>query len=385
MASPDLGSKDDRLEFVRLENLERCFSALREDGASTVADLAAATGLSRPTITDRLQDLIALDLVSEVDRVVRRGQSSGRPASRFDLNPRAGFVIGVELGKHRERILVADMTATVRAKYMFPADFRDGVAERMTALAAHVAEVRAKHPDLGPLLGIGAAVPGSLSAEGLMTRSPIFEEWAGRNVAEVFADTFDVPVVLQNDLNAAALAEHRHGAAVDATDIVLALVWHQVSAGIVIDGAVHAGKRSMAGEVSQLRSSAHSDLLHRWPSMPEFLETVAAAEAGDAVALAQIQEFALIAGEQIATMLVAVDPDVVVLYGRAVSSDLVVRLVTRAVVEAVAPPVGTPVITATLGEDAAVTGVLIAALESIGRRFFGQAAAPIYRLSEAES
>lgn len=383
VASPDVGSKDSRLEFVRLENLERCFSSLREGGVSTVADLAVDTGLSRPTVTDRLQDLVGLGLVSEVERVVRRGQSSGRPASRFAVNPKAGFVIGIELGKHQERILIADLTFRIHASHVFAADHRQRVDERMRSLTAHVADIRAQHLGLGPLRGIGAAVPGSLTPAGLLTRSPIFEEWSGANVADVFAAAFDVPVVLQNDLNAAALAEHRHGAAIDATDIVLALVWHQVSAGLVINGAVHSGKRSLAGEISQLGSSAHAELLHRWPSMPEFLTAVAAAESGDAAARGEIERFARVAGEQIATLIVAIDPDAVVLYGPAVSSDLVVRLVTEAIDGAVTPPADTPVFTATLGEDAAVTGVVIAALESANARFFGPAAPPIARLNPA--
>lgn len=385
MAFPDTGSNDDRLEFVRLENLERCFSSLQEGGAWTVADLATHSGLSRPTITDRLQDLIELGLAVEVERVVRRGQSSGRPASRFAMNPRAGFVIGVELGKHQERILVADMTATIQAHYVFAADNRHSVQTRMQTLVAHVTEIRQRHENLGPLLNIGAAVPGSLSSTGLMARSPVFVDWAGKNVADEFAEAFDVPVTLQNDLNSAALAEHRHGAAMDATDIVLALVWHQISAGIVLDGTVHAGKRSLAGEVSQLSSSAHPDLLERWPSMPEFLATVAAAERGDARARAQVEEFAWVAGEQIATMVVAIDPDVVVLYGPAASSPLVTALVTDAISRAIVPPAVTSVITAELGEDAAATGILIAALESASRRFFGQASRPIYQLTEAQN
>ena len=383
MVFSDGGSKDDRLEFVRLQNLERCFAVLREGGASTVADLSAATGLSRRTITDRLQDLVTLGLVSEVSRVVRRGQSSGRPASRFAMNPQAGFVLGIELGKHQERILVADMAACIRARYVFASDHRDSVRERMRSVTAHVAELRSRHADLGPLLGIGAAVPGSLSPEGVITRSPVFTEWAGQNVADVFSAAFDVPVVLQNDLNAAALAEHRHGAAVETTDIVLALVWHQVSAGIVINGSVHAGKRSLAGEVSQLESSSRAELLERWPSMPELLATVAAAESGDASATTQLEELAHVAGEQIASLMVAIDPDVVVLYGQAVASDLVVRLVSDAVASAVKPPAETAVIRAQLGDDAAVTGVLIAALEHVGRQFFGQAAEPIYQLVDA--
>lgn len=376
-------SNEDRLEFVRLQNLGRCFTSLRDSGASTVADLAAETGLSRPTIKDRLKDLMSLGLVTEVGRVVRRGQSSGRPASRFAVSTLAGYVIGLEFGKHHERVVVADMANVVRGRYVFAADDKVSVGERMTSLVARVAGIREAHRDLGPLLRIGAAVPGALAPDGLMTRSPIFEDWTGKNVAEMFARAFDVPVVLQNDLNAAALAEHRHGAATDASDAVLALVWHQVSAALVIDGAVRVGRHARAGEMSQLVSSVDDEMLRRWPSMPEFLESLSAAEAGDAHSRELIANFARAAGAQIATLLIAVDPDVVVLYGPAAASDYVAGLVSDAMHAAVSPPESTPVVQAQLGADAATTGVLIAALEAAHAQFFGEAASPIQQLIEA--
>lgn len=376
-------SNEDRLELVRLQNLESCFISLRDSGPSTVADIAAETGLSRPTIKDRLQDLIALGLVAEVGRVVRRGQSSGRPASRFAVSPRAGYVIGLELGKHHERIVVADMANVVRARYVFTADDRTSVTDRMRSLVTRVADIRSAHADLGPLLRVGAAVPGALAPDGLMTRSPIFKEWTGQNVADAFASVFDVPVVLQNDLNAAALAEHRHGAAADASDVVLALVWHQVSAGLIIDGDVRVGRHARAGEMSQLVASADEQMLQRWPSMPDFLETLSAAEAGDQRSRELVEEFALAAGAQIATLLIAVDPDVVVLYGPASANDYVAELVANAVHTAVSPPEDTPLLQAQLGADAAATGVLIAALESAHTQFFGETGTPIQQLIEA--
>lgn len=378
-------SNEDRLELVRLQNLERCFASLRDSGPSTVADLAVETGLSRPTIKDRLKDLIALGLVAEDGRVVRRGQSSGRPASRFAVSPRAGYVIGLEFGKHHERIVVADMANVVRGRYVFTADDRTSVSDRMRSLVTRVTEIRDAHRDLGPLLRIGAAVPGALAPDGLMTRSPIFREWTGQNVADMFARAFDVPIVLQNDLNAAALAEHRHGAAADAADVVLALVWHQVSAGLIIDGAVRVGRHARAGEMSQLLSSADDEMLRRWPSMPEFLETLTAAESGDQRSRELVEEFALAAGEQIATLLIAVDPDVVVLYGPAAADDRVAGLVSDAVHAAVSPPEDTPLLRAQLGADAAATGVLIAALEAAHGQFFGEAGTPIQQLIEASA
>lgn len=332
---------------------------------------------------DRLQDLIGLELVAEVARVVRSGQSSGRPASRYALDARAGYVIGLELGKHQERLVVADIGSVVQARYVFAADSRDSVDDRMRSLVEHVDDVRRTHADLGPLLGVGAAVPGALSPEGLMTRSPIFEAWTGRNVADLFAAAFDVPVLLQNDLNSAALAEHRRGAAVDVSDVVLALVWHQVSAGLIIDGSVRVGRYSRAGEMSQLACSADDEMLARWPSMPEFLATAEAAHAGDDVARRQVEQFARAAGAQIAALLIAVDPDVVVLYGPAAAAPRVADLVREAIRDAVLPPQDTPVVVAELGEDAAVTGVLIAALEAAAQGFFGDAATSVNRLSDA--
>ncbi|MFC9559855.1 ROK family protein [Agromyces sp. NPDC056965] len=380
MALNDMAPHEARFENLRLENMERCFLVLRDAGASTVADLAEATAMSRPTVRDRLQDLTALGLVMEIERVVRSGQSSGRPASRYMVSPVAGFVIAVEIGKHGDRMLVCDVTGTVRARYAFTVETPRSIDDRMETLAQRVAELRVTHAGLGPLLGLGATVPGTLTSDGLMARSPVFPEWAGRNIQDVFDAGFDVPVVLQNDLNAAAIAEHRHGAATDFDDVALALVWHQLSVGLIINGALYAGHRSMAGEINQLRSSMHSDLQQALPSMPEFLAAVDAAEAGDKDARELVEHFARVAGEQIAGVLATTDPAILVLYGAAAAPDWVSELVTAAAHEGIDGRVPTPIVQAELGDDAAVTGALIATLDDVSRRLFGETATPAYRL-----
>lgn len=368
------------LDALRVENMARCFVHLREAGPSTVADLASATGLSRPTVKDRLEDLLQVGVIVPGQRVVKQGQSSGRPASRYELNRAFGLVIGVELGKHAERVLVADALGLVHARYSFPADHRLAVEDRMTALREHISGVERKYSALGPILALGAAVPGTLSPDGTMQRSPVFPGWLGLNIRHVFEGTFDVPIVLQNDVNSAAIAEHRYGAGADIDDMVLALLWYQVSAGVVIGGDLHRGVHSLAGELNQLRSSDDRDAHAWWPSMPEFLATVASAEGGDPQALAHVRRFATLAGEQIATMILAVDPSLVVLYGPAIEHELVVRLTEDAVRDAIDPPLDTPIVGAELGEDAAVSGVLVAAIHHVHERIFGDSAGPTYRL-----
>lgn len=380
MASDHSTPHDARIEALRLRSMERIFTHLRDSGVSTVAEIADAVGLSRPTVKERLDDLAALQAVVEVDRITRRGQSSGRPASRFGINPSLGYVIGVELGKHDLRLLVCDVCGVVRRRLALPADHRTPVAGRMADLAAQVDGLRAEHGDLGPLLAIGAAVPGTVTRAGRMGHSPIFPEWKGQNLLTAFGESFEVPVFIENDLNAAAIAEYRHGAAQHATDIVLALVWHQLSAAIVLDGSLRVGRHGLAGELNRVRAHADQEALRRFASVPELLEAVDAAERGDAVALRAVRGFADLAGAQIADMMLAIDPDLIVLYGRVVERDLVRRLVTAAVREATDAEIDTPVVPAALGDDAAVLGAVLLALDGVARRLFGAAAAPASRL-----
>ncbi len=371
----------ERLDALRLDNVARCFGHLRDAGASTVADLATAVGLSRPAVSKRIPDLIGLGLVREEAPLQKRGQSTGRPATRYAVRDDSGAVVGVDLGRHTNRIVVANLNGAVVDRADFPEDHTLPIARRLERLRAQVAELLGRNAGLGALRAVGAAVPGRPDANGLMTLSMVFPEWNGVNVREALEGVFGVPVALENDLNAAALAENRLGGA--PADMVLALVWHQVASGILTDGALQRGRHGAAGDLYRLRSTHRADFRERWPSLPEFRASVAAAEDGDPAELALLEQFAEAAGEQLAHLVVAIDPEALLLFGEAVESDLVCSLVERAATHAVLTPAGTRIERARLGVAAPALGVAMVALEQLSDRIFGEGHAA-FRLLDAE-
>ena len=373
MTARELNAHEQRLNALRLENSARCAAHLREIGPATVAEIAEATGLSRPTVSDRIADLAEQGIVVEVSKTESIGQSSGRPAARFAFNGSAAYVVGVELGKHRERIVFCDLAGDVIASFDHETSPTLNATERLELLRTRIDEnAQTVSAWLGDWVGLGVAVPGTLSPEGVMYRSPVFDEWAGADIRGIFEQYFSVPLFLENDINAACVAEHRLGAARDVDDVVLALLWHQVAAGVLINGGLHRGVHHLAGELNQLVSTQDTDESDKlWPSMPEFLETLAAAERGDDAARHVVERFATKTAGQLAAIVVTLDPQLLLLHGPAAESEFLVDLVREALSYSINPPIELSVRASGLGQDGPVLGVILTALDAANVAVFG--------------
>src|SRR3954470_24522922 len=99
-----------------LGNQRRLADALRALGPSTRADLAAATGLSRATISAALGDLAGIGLVVEPGGTTPAGPSGDRPASVVQLSPNAGVAVGIDIGRRHLNVAIADLAHTVLAE-----------------------------------------------------------------------------------------------------------------------------------------------------------------------------------------------------------------------------------------------------------------------------
>ncbi|MCW2503781.1 MAG: hypothetical protein JWO79_2065, partial [Actinomycetia bacterium] len=97
-------------------NQRRLAAALRALGPSTRADLAAATGLSRATVSATLGELAGTGLVVEPGATAPAGPSGGRPASVVQLSPSAGIAVGVDIGRRHVHVAVSDLAHTVLAE-----------------------------------------------------------------------------------------------------------------------------------------------------------------------------------------------------------------------------------------------------------------------------
>jgi len=371
---------DARLANLRLENSARCALWLRDNGAATIGEIATATGFSRPTVADRLEDLKAKGVV--VERLPARSvhRDDGRPALRFEFRGSVGFVAGLQFGRDVDRIVISDMSGNLIVQR---AQDNTAITSIQLRLAAVHEQLRAAVLDEGlsidSWLGAGVSIPGLLDPNGLMIRSALFPEWDGVDVARELTSTFGVPIRIENDIKSACLAESRLGVARDHSDIIYIIGWHEPTAGIMINRALHRGHRNLAGEN---REAAQDPFFAQHvPNVEALARAVMASDAGDAAALATVRRVADALADYIFGMVVAVDPDLVVLAGPAISAGAALSTAVRSALdERTGAGLGPSVVTSELGDNASVLGVTLVALDQANATLFGVPVEPISRL-----
>ena len=232
--------------LVRELNRSILLQRLRVGSPSSRADLAGATGLNKTTVSNLVDELIADGFVREIGRDASGG---GRPGVLLELNPDGGWIIGAEFGVGRMVVVVADLRANVawRREATFDKDAgQEAVLLRLDALLRQ-AKQHAQRSDRR-ILGAGVTVPGLVDvSSGVLVFEPNMG-WRDVPLRDRLASKLQMPVFIDNDANAAALAERYFGAAQDVEDFAYVVGNIGLGVGLVIGGQIFAGASGYAGE-----------------------------------------------------------------------------------------------------------------------------------------
>jgi glucokinase len=159
--------------------------------------------------------------------------------------------LGIDIGGTKVALAVGDERGELRAQRRLPARWTreperdlDELAREARALCAEAGVT------LSTLRGVGVSVPGPFDAEqGLLLRPPNLPGWGEVPVRRLLGERLGLPVRLENDANAAALAEWRFGAGRGARHLVFLTMSTGVGGGLVLDGRLYTGHHAAAGEV----------------------------------------------------------------------------------------------------------------------------------------
>ena len=354
-------------------------SALRGGRPRTLTELAAMTGLSRPTVEDALARLAVPRVVEELAPEPGAGKV-GRPARQYRFRPEAGVVLGLDIGEHRLVAILADLTGAPLATTTVPVRATDPGDARLAAARVAIRTVLA---DAGrtrsDLWAATAGTAGIVDGAGRVVRSDLLPDWTGRNLAGQLRRSLACPVQVENDANLAALAEHWRGAAVGVDDVIYLHASHRLGAGILIGGRVHRGFGGAAGEIGSLRllhwdSAARHLARLDLPVADDDLDTVAErifaeARAGAADSLATVEEFAHDLAAGIAAMASTIDPELVIIGGRAARGRdvLTVPVVRRLGTLCARPP---RIALSELDDEAVALGAVRTAIDYVERSIF---------------
>jgi predicted NBD/HSP70 family sugar kinase len=270
-------------EHARGHNRSLVLQTLYRSGTQSRADIARETGLTRVTISDLVADLIAEGLVIETGQ--REDARPGKPATMLDLNRQAFQIIGIDLSGYAEfRGALLDLDGQITDRVEVP--LAGSIGRDATAKVAAIIETLLERATL-PILGIGVGSPGVVDLGGVVLSAPNLG-WAGEPLQVRLEERFGVPVLVINDANAAALAEHSFGAA--DSDMMLVKIGHGVGAGLLLDGTPLFGSRFAAGEIGHVVVGTDGGLecvcgkhgcLETWLAVPRLEAALAAAKNDD--------------------------------------------------------------------------------------------------------
>ncbi len=236
--------------LVREINLSIILNCLRETSPLSRAQLAEITGLNKTTVSSLVRELIACKFVREIGFDSSGG---GRPAVLLELNPGAGYIIGVEIGVDFILAILTDFKAHVlwkRREDTDPAEGQEAILAKALDMVRQA--LKASESTHTPVLGIGIGVPGLVDIfSGILLFAPNLR-WRDVPLREVFSQEFDVPVFVDNDANVAALGEKYFGAAQHNKDFVYLSIGVGLGGGIVLDGQLYRGIGGYAGEIGHM-------------------------------------------------------------------------------------------------------------------------------------
>jgi len=373
--------------LLRRLNSAAILAILRNTDVATLAELARAAHVSRPTAEAIVEELLAAGWAEEHTEEYTEeygGRPRGRPAKRFRFRTSARKVVGLSVGGYRLHAMTADLGGEIiatRRAAVFPEMTPD---ERMDEIARLVGESAAEAGvEVRDLAAVAVGTTGVVDGQGRVVKSTVLAGWTGVPLRAELSARLSAPVLVENDMRLAVLAEHWRGVAQGCGDVVYLFTGNRLSLGLLIGGTPYRGAHFASGEIGEPAKGLWMAFGHvtayamavepgelRSPAQAaEF--AFARARAGEERAMRAVEEFATALAEGLATVVNPLDPEMVVIGGSlAPGAELLVEPIQRYLDRVcVYPP---QVVASRFGAESVVMGAVKAALNHAEATLFQQ-------------
>ncbi len=260
MGRDDIGQ---RSETVRRANLSAIVRELHGRGPQSRSELVARTGLTRSAIRGLIGELVLADLVTE-ERAAPLG-TPGRPSPLVCLNPEGAVVLALDIEVDSLAVAVVGLGGDVLDHIRIDRHRGHSSVEDVCAELARLVElVRRTRPAGEREIGIGVAVVGVVRRiDGLVSMAPNLG-WTdvplGERLRAVLGD--QVPMLVANEADLAALAEVRRGSARGADHVLYVSGEVGVGGGLIVDGQPFTGVAGYGGEIGHMPVNPNGAACH---------------------------------------------------------------------------------------------------------------------------
>ncbi|MGD0574674.1 MAG: ROK family transcriptional regulator [Anaerolineales bacterium] len=390
--------------LVRESNLSSTLRLIHNEAPLSRAQLATRTGLNKSTVSSLIEELLDRKLIHET------GMSSvgtGRPATMLEINPQAGCIIGVEFGVDFVSVGLANFVGQVLWRQVGvadPAEAQDTtLAQALELVSAAIVAARSESQQI---LGLGLALPGMVDLDkGVLIFAP-YLNWHDVPMRHIFSERTGLKIFVENDANAAAVAENLFGVARQSRDFVFVYAGVGIGGGIFLNGRLYRGKGSCAGEIGrspimsgsfQASESDHRGLWETYANQNSVIQRVKArldpgrsslvqglvlepnapfsisaieqaADGGDEIALEALAETGVAMGQGFATLVNFLNPEKIILGGPlSIVGKYLLPSLKKTVNQYSLPEIGqqVEVVVSEFGLDASLIGAIAIVVEDV--------------------
>ena len=237
--------------YIKRINQARILNLLRLQGKMSRAEVARQLKLTRSTVSLLTADLMKRGVIIDSEQFASC-QTTGRPSVGMQLNPKGGYFIGVEIGVEHIKLIAMNLMVEILGTISGPLATKDpvGVADQVVEMIGKLREETVR--DHTRLYGVGITIPGMLNRQSIVEYALILG-WRGVDLQPALQKRLGMPVYIENDANAAALAEFYFGGGDVEENLFYLLLDVGVGGGMIIDGKIYTGSFGTAGEIGHLR------------------------------------------------------------------------------------------------------------------------------------
>ena len=337
------------LKLIREINSSIIIDLLKANGPQSKYDISKSTGLSAPSVTNIVSDLIKIGIVKEVGM----GESiGGRPPLLLDINLEGGFTIGVDIGSDDITSIAVDFGGNIVSKCISPTDVNDSEFVIFDKIFSTISDtIKQTGKDQSMFLGIGLGISGDVdSKKGMILRASRLN-WNNVPLKSILENSLHIPTYVDENVRLLSFAENWFGAGKNYKNIICIRIGDDIGAGIILNGELYSGSNGKAGvnighlivkpdgpkcecgahgclqtlvssnaiitrakqllkESSNSILSSHLDNSTNWLSVKTIAE---AAKAGDAVSLKVMDETCMYLAVAISNLVNCLDPEIVII------------------------------------------------------------------------
>ncbi len=241
-------------EQIKNQNTSLVLRTIYQARSISRADIARATGLTRPTVSSIVGELMDVQLVTEIGF----GPSvRGKPPLILELHANSRNILCIDIANHEFRGALVNLRGDITHRSSLPAEEVAG-EEAVQMVYRLIDQLMAASPV--PLLGIGIGTPGLMDPLRGIVRQAVNLDWRDLPLGDLLTTRYNLPAYVANDSQIAALAELTFGMGAKSSNLVVIKIGRGVGAGIVIDRHLYYGDSFGAGEIGHVQVIPGGDL-----------------------------------------------------------------------------------------------------------------------------